>query len=145
MENQQINEIEQKLRDISVWLHRMEREIWCDFPLTSPQYTVLLLLAEYGDLTIGELSQRCCLACSTMTDLVDRMEKRQLIQRQKDARDRRVIRIHLLDYGQQLLGKVRQARQAALASILADVSAADIDGIQQSLARICEKMKGTNT
>lgn len=45
------------------------------------------------------------LAFSTTTDLVDRMEKNELIVRIRDPKDRRVVRIHLLDKEETLLMK----------------------------------------
>lgn len=73
--NERFVEIEFLLRKISVIVKRKGREILSHFPITPPQFTALLLLRDEGDLTIGELSQKMYLACSTMTDLIDRMEK----------------------------------------------------------------------
>ena len=47
-------------------------------------------------MTIGDLSNKMYLAFSTTTDLIDRMEKSELVQRIRDEQDRRVVRIHLL-------------------------------------------------
>ena len=88
-----VAEIEGLLREISVVVKRKGREILNEFPITPPQFTALLWLNDEGDMTIGDLSQKMYLACSTMTDLVDRMEKNGLVERVRDDRDRRVVRI----------------------------------------------------
>jgi len=51
-------------------------------------------------MTIGELSNIMYLAFSTTTDLVDRMEKNELVMRIRDDQDRRVVHIHLLQEGE---------------------------------------------
>ncbi len=69
-------------------------------------------------MTIGELSNKMYLAFSTTTDLIDRMEKNELVVRVKDPHDRRVVRIHLLDKGKQMIDEVIQKRQGYLQDIL---------------------------
>lgn len=61
-------------------------------------------------MTIGELSQKMALACSTITDLVDRMEKNELVVRKRDEKDKRVVRIEVLQKGHQIVEKVLEKR-----------------------------------
>ena len=82
------------------------RRYYIIFPLPNSNFLCLMLLTEYGDMTIGELSQKCCLACSTMTDLIDRMEKNQVVKRIRGERDRRIVNIHLLPRGEELIIQV---------------------------------------
>ncbi len=72
---QQVSQIEKSLRHVSYIVKQKGREILNEFPITPPQFVALQWLQEEGDMTIGELSQRMYLACSTTTDLIDRMEK----------------------------------------------------------------------
>ncbi len=69
--------IEKHLRRIDYIIRIKGREILKDFNITVPQFTALQILIHNEGLTIGELSQKMGLACSTITDLVDRMEKKQ--------------------------------------------------------------------
>ncbi len=71
--------IEKHLRKVDYIIRRKGREILSDFNITVPQFSALQILINYGDMTIGELSQKMALACSTITDLIDRMEKKYLI------------------------------------------------------------------
>lgn len=63
-------------------------------------------LEELGDITIGDLSNRLYLAFSTTTDLVDRMEKNELVKRMRDENDRRVVVVHLLEKGERIIQEV---------------------------------------
>jgi len=141
MDQQYIQDIEQLLKDISVMLKRFEREVITQFPITQQQFYVLRMLSEYGEMTIGELSQKCCLACSTMTDLIDRMEKNQVVKRVRGKQDRRVVNIYLLPRGNEILNKVMKARRQWLANVLSHLSVEERKNIKKHLTVVYEKMK----
>ncbi|UOF90216.1 MarR family transcriptional regulator [Fodinisporobacter ferrooxydans] len=114
----QVTSIEALLRHISTVIRRKGREILSDFCITPPQFDALLFLNEHGDLTIGELSNKMYLAYSTTTDLVDRMERNQLVERIRDQNDRRVVRLRMMQKGSELIEKVLIARRTYLANVL---------------------------
>ncbi|MBZ4317607.1 MarR family transcriptional regulator, partial [Mycobacterium tuberculosis] len=72
-------DIEKDLRYIAGIIKQKGREILSNYTITPPQFVALQWLFEEGDMTIGELSNKMFLACSTTTDLVDRMEKNKLV------------------------------------------------------------------
>jgi DNA-binding MarR family transcriptional regulator len=117
------------------------RGILKEVDITPPQFVALQWLGEDGDLTIGELSAKMYLACSTTTDLVDRMEKTKLCQRVKDKNDRRVVRIHLLEKGTELIEKVIKKRQNYLETIFQSYSKEEIDQLDRSLQLLYQEMK----
>ncbi len=132
--------IEENFRKVTVKIKQKGREILEDFNITPPQFNVLLHLIEEGDLTIGELSSRMYLACSTVTDLIDRMEKSELVVRIKDQKDRRVVRVHVLEKGDRLLEGVLLNRRQYLASILSDEPEDLIACIDESFIKLNEKV-----
>ncbi|MDG5786906.1 MarR family transcriptional regulator [Evansella sp. AB-P1] len=137
----QVADIEKSLRMIADIVKQKGREILNEFPITPPQFVALQWLHEYGDMTIGELSSKMYLACSTTTDLVDRMEKNELVERVKDTNDRRVVRIHLLEKGAIIIREVIQQRQAYLQGILDNFSQEDVDFLDKSLHFLNDEMK----
>ncbi len=141
MNTQQVAQIEKSLRMIADIVKQKGREILNEFPITPPQFVALQWLHEYGDMTIGELSSKMYLACSTTTDLVDRMEKNELVERVKDSNDRRVVRIHLLDKGATIIKEVINQRQAYLQGILDDFSPEQVDFLDRSLTYLFDEMK----
>jgi len=102
--------IEKHLRRIDYMIRIEGREILKDFNITVPQFTALQFLIYNKGLTIGELSQKMGLACSTITDLVDRMEKNNLVVRKKDEKDKRVVRVEVLPIGYEIVEKVLEKR-----------------------------------
>jgi len=98
--------IEKDLRYISGIIKQKGREILNNYGITPPQFVAMQWLFEEGDMTIGELSNKMYLAFSTTTDLIDRLEKNRLVKRTKDEKDRRVVRVHLLEEGVRIIDEV---------------------------------------
>lgn len=131
-----VEEIELVLRQISKEVRRKGREILNDFSITPPQFDALVYLSEFGDLTIGELSSKLYLAYSTTTDLVDRMERNELVERVRDTNDRRVVRLHMKEKGKEMIQKVLVVRREYLAKALTHVQPEDLQGLAASLKEI---------
>jgi DNA-binding MarR family transcriptional regulator len=129
-------EIEDLLRNVSTILKKRGRDIISQFEITPPQLDALLVLREYGELTMGELCQKMYLACSTATDLIDRMERNGLIERVRDTADRRVIRLKVLSKGTKVIDDVLDARRNYLATILAEIDLADKERLIHALEQL---------
>jgi len=110
--------IERLLRRISHVLYVKGREILGDFGLTSPQFDALVFLYRGGDMPMGTLCDRMSLACSTVTDLVGRMEKGGYVTRERDRNDRRVINVRLSSRGEEMVRKVLASRIRYLSGVL---------------------------
>ncbi|WP_438804702.1 MarR family winged helix-turn-helix transcriptional regulator [Oceanobacillus saliphilus] len=136
--------MEKRLRYISGIIKQNGRKILNNYPITSPQFVALQWLLEEGDLTIGELSNKISLAFSTTTDLVDRMEKNELVERIRDTNDRRVVRIHLLNKGKKIIREVIKKRQEYLGEVLEKFSEEEKNSLNYLLDFLYEEMKSVN-
>ncbi|NIK11133.1 MarR family winged helix-turn-helix transcriptional regulator [Alkalibacillus almallahensis] len=136
-----IAELEKDVRYISNMVKQRGREILNHYPITPPQFIALQWLLDSGDLTIGELSKKMYLAFSTTTDLVDRMEKNELIERIRDPKDRRVVRIHLLSKGKDIIDEVIDKRQEYLKDVLSSYSVEEVETLRRSMTQLFEEMK----
>ncbi|PID15750.1 MarR family transcriptional regulator [Sporosarcina sp. P34] len=132
--------MEKDLRYIASIIKEQGRKILKNSTITPPQFSALQWLLEYGDMTIGDLSNRMFLAFSTTTDLVDRMENSQLVKRVRDEKDRRVVRVHLLPEGIRIIEEVIQKRQEYLQDVLADSNEQEIQRFSEMLATLHEQM-----
>jgi MarR family transcriptional regulator, organic hydroperoxide resistance regulator len=133
--------IEKDLRYISGIIKQKGREMLTNYKITPPQFIALQWLFEDGDMTIGELSTKMYLACSTTTDLVDRMEKNLLVERVKNPNDRRVVRIHLLEEGKRIIDEVIKKRQVYLEEVLIDFTTDEVQFLQKSLTKLHQEMR----
>lgn len=134
--NDAVTKIERLLRHVAFIIKKRGRDILVDFGITTPQFNALLALREHPNITMGDLCEKLFLACSTATDLIDRMEKNGLLERARDPQDRRVIRLSISQRGIQVIGEVIEARRRYVASILVKLTAEEIDQLGNSLDRL---------
>ena len=82
--------------------------------LSSTQYNVLRILrGAGGDLTCGEIGDRMITRDPDITRLLDRLERRGLIVRHRDTRDRRTVMTRITVEGLRLLSRLDKPVQAA--------------------------------
>jgi DNA-binding MarR family transcriptional regulator len=135
-----VEKLEKNLRYIAEIIKQKGREILNGYSLTPPQFVALQWLYESGDMTIGELSGKMYLAFSTTTDLMDRMEKNELVQRIRDPQDRRVVRIQLLAKGGKIIQEVIKKRQDYLYEVLSNSLDHEISSLGESLFMLHQEM-----
>ncbi len=94
-----------ELLQLSEGLQREVAELLKTVDLSAPQYNVLRVLRGAGPrgLTCGEVGGRLVRHDPDVTRLLDRLERRGLIQRARAADDRRVVRTQIADSGLALL------------------------------------------
>ncbi len=76
------------------------------FNLTTPQYMIFKALWMGDGITIGELAQRVSLDGSTITGILDRMEKSGYVERRPNAEDRRSALVYLTGQGREVGPKI---------------------------------------
>ncbi|GAB6106159.1 MarR family winged helix-turn-helix transcriptional regulator [Fusibacter bizertensis] len=133
--------IEENLRRVCYKIKKKGREILNDVDITPPQFEALQYLRKEDNLTIGELSSRMYLACSTVTDLLDRMERNELVKRVKDENDRRIVRIVVLPRGHELIKLVMANRVNYVESILSELDEDVINAIDMGFEIFNEKVE----
>lgn len=87
---------------------------------------VLQALWEEDGLSISELGEKVQLEKSTMTSLIDRMEKVGLLKRVDHPADRRAYQIYLTFRGKSIQEKVDQVASAAYQSLTKGISEKDL-------------------
>lgn len=70
--------------------------------ITYPQYLVLMVLWEFEQQSVNEIANKLILNTNTITPLLQRMEKMDLIERVKDIHDERKVWVKLTHKGEQL-------------------------------------------
>ncbi|MEU1703789.1 MarR family transcriptional regulator [Streptomyces sp. NPDC005706] len=75
------------------------RVILKELGLTYPQYLVLLVLWEHGDLPVKKLGEHLRLDSGTLSPLVKRLEAAGLVTRERSAHDERSVQVRLTGQG----------------------------------------------
>ena len=104
--------------------------------LTYSQFAVLEALYHLGSLTQGEVGSKILKSTSNITTVIDNLERAGLVRRVRDAKDRRVIHVHLTEAGSGKLEAVLPGHVAALVEEFSVLSASE----QQTLGELCKKL-----
>jgi DNA-binding MarR family transcriptional regulator len=87
--------------------------------VTLPQYRALVVLAARGLQGTADLAAVLAVNPSTATRMCDRLVRKGLVRRHRQAGDRRTVRITLTAAGRDLVTEVTRLRRAELARLLA--------------------------
>ena len=96
----------------------------------------LFALWKEDGLKVVELGRRSGLETSSMTGLIDRMERDGLLERRDDASDRRVQRINLTDKGREVMTPALDAVDQILATVFDGVPEEDLSKTTDVLKRV---------
>jgi len=81
--------------------------------LTGPQLVILQEISRSGRITVGDIAQAVSLSQATVTGILERMEKRGLLVRQRSDRDKRRIMVSITEIGKKILDDAPPLMQEA--------------------------------
>ncbi|MFH8937985.1 MarR family winged helix-turn-helix transcriptional regulator [Streptomyces griseosporeus] len=97
------------------------RVILKDLGLTYPQYLVMLVLWERGELPVKKLGEHLRLDSGTLSPLLKRLEAAGLVRRERSARDERSVEVRLTEEGVALRGRALQVPRRIVAATGCDL------------------------
>src|SRR5262245_29374522 len=120
---------------------RLTKGMASQFGLTGPQLTVIKLLETFGDLSLSSLSERIRAQNSTVTGIIDRMEREGLVKRERSTADRRVVHIRLSEKGQRLARQIQVEPMEIFRSSLCDLSTGDLRDLLRILSKLEKRVR----
>lgn len=93
------------------------RGMLTDVGITEQQWRVLRVLQEEGPQDPTRIAEQACLLLPSLTRILQKLEEKELIQRQRDATDRRKQIVQITDAGEQIIHKNLTKSLAALQTI----------------------------
>jgi len=109
--------------------------------LTGPQLTVIKLLDTFGDLSLSSLSERIRAQNSTVTGIIDRMEREGLVSRERSTTDRRVVFIRLSDKGKTMAKAIEVEPMEIFRAVLATLSKDDTKDLVRILGKLGKRVR----
>ena len=104
--------------------------------LTISQFGVLEAIFHLGPLTQRDLAQKLLKSGGNMTLVIDNLEKRGLVKRDRQQEDRRCILVNLTKTGQALIEKIFPDHVAAIVAEMSILSESE----QEELSRLCRRL-----
>jgi len=108
--------------------------------LTAPQILLLQTIRDKGEVTIGELANEISLSQATVTSILDRLEKRELVFRERSKEDRRKVHAYLTDQATEILKEAPIPLQEHFARQFGDLQGWEQTMIISSLQRVAQMM-----
>ncbi|APS38618.1 MULTISPECIES: MarR family winged helix-turn-helix transcriptional regulator [unclassified Salegentibacter] len=105
MDNQQLklnNQICFPIYSVSRLITKAYKPFLEEMGLTYPQYLVLLVLWENDNIAMNKIGEKLLLNTNTLSPLIKRMEKMDLLQRKRSNKDERSVFIQLTEKGKKL-------------------------------------------
>ena len=103
-------------------------------------WRVLAALREQDGRRMGDLSETTSIEVSTLTRLVDNMEKKGLVARRRNARDARAVMLHATPAGRRLTLRILPIAERYETVALAGFSAAETRVLKAALRRLYANM-----
>lgn len=104
--------------------------------LTLSQFGVLEALNHLGPLSQKDISRKILRSSGNITLVIDNLEKRGLVRRERKITDRRFFIVHLTVKGARLIKDIFPIHAARIARELGSLSAAE----QETLGILCKKL-----
>jgi len=109
-----------------------------DFNLTPPQYFVFNALWMGDGITIGELGERVSLDSSTLTGVIDRMERSGYVERRPNPDDRRSVLVFLTAKARELGPRILEFADELDATLRQPFSQEEMDTFERVLRSLAE-------
>lgn len=136
-----ISETMQSLRRIIKSLQDYSQEVFSHFGVTGPQLWALKTIHQMGSLSLGELSREMYLNPSTVSGVVDRLEKKGYVVRDRTDKDRRVVKVRLTPEGKVLVKKAPNPVQGKMIYGLRKLRREELSLIYESVQKLVEIME----
>jgi MarR family 2-MHQ and catechol resistance regulon transcriptional repressor len=106
------------------------------FNLTISQFGVLEALYHKGPLCQRDIAAKILKSTGNITLVIDNLEKRGLVRRERGSDDRRFLTVHLTDEGASLIAQAFARVEAAIVADMAALTARE----QEELGILCKKL-----
>jgi DNA-binding MarR family transcriptional regulator len=130
-----------RLHSLAIHLLRQVAQVDREMGLTPERASVLSVLAFVGPRTIGQLARAERVSPPAITRIVDGLEQLELVERARDADDRRVVTVRVTPSGRRLMERGRSRRVEVLAERLRGLAAGDAKALEAAtevLERVVE-------
>ncbi|MBR8836973.1 MAG: MarR family transcriptional regulator [Stigonema ocellatum SAG 48.90 = DSM 106950] len=106
------------------------------FDLTPAQFDVIATLGQTSGMNTGEIGERTLITKGTLTGVIDRLEKKGLVQREVPKQDRRSVLVKLTNDGQAVLNRALPAQIADLERRFGQLESSELELLRVLLRRL---------
>lgn len=132
------------VKQLATLLARLDRAFRDDFKrsngvpkgLTLAQYQVISLVAEQGECSQKKIAESLGVTGPTVVRIIDALERKGLVRRTRDERDRRIVQVALTEMGVQTQSDCEAMHEKRIATMLERLPANIADALLSSLSEL---------
>jgi DNA-binding MarR family transcriptional regulator len=132
--------LRQIIRAIDLHSKKLERESG----LTGPQLLVMRLIGVHGEVTSGVIAREVSLSQATVTTILDRLERKGMLKRERSADDKRKVIVTLTEAGGTALENAPTLMQESFIRAFNQLEDWEQSLILSSLQRVSDMMNATD-
>lgn len=122
------------LRAAESVVSRVHRRTGCN--LTVSQFGVLEALYHLGPMHQRRIGTKLLKSGGNVTMVIDNLERRGLVERRRDQKDRRFVSVHLTPAGERMIAEVFPRHVTSIMEELGPLTGPE----QEELGRLCRKL-----
>ena len=103
------------------------------------EWRILTTLSDGDGLTVGQLAEIVLFQQPTLTKIADRMEALGLVERQRDSKDRRIVRVFIKPAGREKVAGLMDDARRHEAEVLSDYTAAESAALKDMLRTLIDR------
>ncbi|MFT6550047.1 MAG: DNA-binding MarR family transcriptional regulator [Zhongshania marina] len=135
-----IDEVLISLRRVTRAIDLHSKHLMKTAGLTAPQMLILQTLRDQGDAIISDVAHQISLSQATVTSILDRLEKRGLVMRERSQQDKRKVYACLTDAGNDLIRNAPMPLQDYFIRQFSDLQDWEQTQIISALQRVAHMM-----
>ena len=135
-----IDEVLISLRRVTRAIDLHSKHLMKTAGLTAPQMLILQTLRDRGDAIISDVAHQISLSQATVTSILDRLEKRGLVMRERSQQDKRKVYACLTDAGNDLIRNAPMPLQDYFIRQFSDLQDWEQTQIISALQRVAHMM-----
>jgi len=140
----QAEELDRLLTSLIKRYQFRDRHTICCDQVTVSQCYVLKTLGEHGTLVMNRLAGLMCLGLSSLTRVVDELERKRYVLRRRLPADRRVCCVELTPGGKEVLKRIEEMIRRSEREVLERLSDTERRGLLAGLAKLEEAHAACN-
>lgn len=140
VEGQIIGSLRKIIRAVDIYSKKIRES----FGMSLSQLTCFIHIAENDGMSLNQLSKKVWLSPSMITNVIDHLEKDNLVFREHSQKDRRVILLHLSEKGKQVYNHTPDSLQRKLANGLFGLSEQEKETIKNNLDMLVSIIEAEN-
>ncbi len=114
------------------------------YGLTGPQLIIIKVIADEGEISVGKLAKIISLSQATVTNIVERLEQKEILSRMKTDNDKRRVMVRVTEKAHEIISKEPSLLDETFIGRYEKLQTWEQNMLLSSIQRIADMMTGQN-